>query len=348
MDSKRTRVAVVLNGNAKSLNEAVRETIDSIIEAGDLFVSRSVDEVEEIAQTVLARGYSTVLIGGGDGTFTTVVSGILRQARLRKQPAPRFAMLRLGTGNALAWVVGASAPNDTGALLADIDRIRSDAGSRSLRLIESEGIFAPFCGLGMDAEILNDFTRFKSRLPFPRRWIGGFRAYAASVAVSSLPKQLVRAPRYVRIVNIGATAYRMSNDAPTDSYQTGEVIFEGTARLVSASTIPYYGFGFRVFPFADVDSTRMNLRISSIGALEFFRNTRAIWRGDYRNTQSLSDFLVEAVRVDVDPATQFHIGGEMIGQRSSLELALSPDSIELADFYLPPNGTRAPAESDEF
>src|SRR5947209_2618615 len=68
------RIAVVVNGNAKSVTAEVIETLDQILEGGDLFVSRRVEESEAIARTLVDRGYGTILTGGGDGTFTVVVT----------------------------------------------------------------------------------------------------------------------------------------------------------------------------------------------------------------------------------------------------------------------------------
>src|SRR6187200_34871 len=102
------RIAVVVNGNAKSVTAEVIETLDQILDSGDLFVSRRVEESEAIARTLVDRGYETILTGGGDGTFTVVVTAVVNEARRRGATLPRFGLLRLGTGNSLAWVLGAS------------------------------------------------------------------------------------------------------------------------------------------------------------------------------------------------------------------------------------------------
>ena len=49
------RVAVVVNGNAKSVTTEVIETLDQILDSGDLFVSRRVEESEGIARTLVPR-----------------------------------------------------------------------------------------------------------------------------------------------------------------------------------------------------------------------------------------------------------------------------------------------------
>ncbi len=100
------RVAVVVNGRARNVTQEVISTLHQMVsEGGDLFISRSLEDAREIAKTLLVRGYDTVLTGGGDGTFTVMVTEVVRRSAQARRHAPRFGLLKLGTGNALAWVV---------------------------------------------------------------------------------------------------------------------------------------------------------------------------------------------------------------------------------------------------
>ena len=74
------RVAVVVNGNAKRVTADLVDVLDQIVRTGDLFVSRSLPEADEIAHTIVRRGYPTVLTAGGDGTFVQMVTKITREA----------------------------------------------------------------------------------------------------------------------------------------------------------------------------------------------------------------------------------------------------------------------------
>jgi diacylglycerol kinase family enzyme len=333
------RVAVVVNGNAKSVTEEVIATLDGILAAGDLFVSRHIDEAAAIAATVLDRGYDTVLTGGGDGTFTVMVTAVVREADRRGLPRPRFGLLRLGTGNSLAWVVGASKARG-GGLALDIERLRNDPASRPLRLVEAEGVLSPFCGFGIDAVVLRDYNRtkkFLARGPFAKIAPGAV-SYAVASITQSIPSYLLRPVPHVRVVNRGADAVRVGQRG-THGHRLisrGETIYEGRARIVSASTIPYYGFGFRMFPYAEDRPDRMQLRISTISATEFVGGFRGIWRGDYENPESIFDYLVEDVEVEIDPPTPFQIGGDVIGERAVMAMRLTERPIRLADFYSPP------------
>ena len=336
------RIAVVVNGNARSVTEEVISTLDQILMGGDLFVSRRLEDSKEIAHTVISRGYGTVLTGGGDGTFTVMVTEVVREAQAQNKPLPRFGFLMLGTGNALAWVVGASRAKGRG-LAADIQRLRADAGSRPVRLVQVEGMLTPFCGFGVDAVVLRDYGDVKKLLgktPL-KRWAAGPLSYTLASLTRSIPSYFLRRVPHCRVVNDGAEAFRIGAKGGIlgPPIERGETIFEGPARIATASTIPYFGFGFRMFPYAEERPDRMQLRISSIGPVAFVRGFPAIWRGDYDDPDVLFDYLVEAVTIEMDPPTAFQIGGDPHGDRAKVQMALTPEPVRLVDFYAPPSAS---------
>jgi len=335
----------VVNGNAKSVSDEVIETLDSILDSGDLFVSRRIEDSEAIARTLVDRGYGTILTGGGDGTFTVVVTAIVREAERRGSPLPRFGLLRLGTGNSLAWLLGSSRTGKGGrtarALEVDIARLRADAGSRELRLVEVDGMLAPFCGFGVDAVALRDYhaTRhWLSKGPL-RKFAAGALGYAVSATTRTIPAYLLRRTPHCRVVNRGGDAFRIGlRGARLGSpIPTGGLLYEGPAMMVSCGTIPYYGFGFRVFPYALDREDRMQLRVSNVGSIPFVRNAAAIWRGEYENLELLHDYFVEAVEIEMDPPTSFQIGGDEAGERDRVHVRLARP-IRIVDFYAPPRG----------
>lgn len=336
------RIAVVVNGNAKSVTNDVISTLDQILMGGDLFVSRRIEDAREIAETLVERGYGTVLTGGGDGTFTTMVTEVVHAARRRDSRLPRFGLLKLGTGNALAWVVGASHAGGRG-LSADIQRLRRDAGSREIRLVEVEGYLTPFAGVGADAQVLADYNLTKRRLSktLLKRVAPGIVGYGVAAVTRSLPGYLLNKMPHCRVVNDGAPAYRIGEKGGIvgRAIEQGETIYEGPARLCAMSTIPYYGFGLRMFPYADERSDRMHLRVSTIGSYTFVRHFGAIWRGDFHSPDVLFDYLVEKIVIECDPPTAFQIGGDPQGERARVAARVTPEPIRLVDFYAPPSAT---------
>lgn len=332
----------MVNGNARNVTDDVIETLDQILLGGDLFVSRSIEEAAQIARTVAERGYGTVLTGGGDGTFTVMVSEVLKACHRRGCAPPRFGLLRLGTGNSLAWVLGASKVKGRG-LAADIQRLREDAGSRSMRLIQVDNILAPFCGFGIDASVLQDKEITKNwmqRVPILRSHTRGELVYLVSTLTRTFPRYAFSAVPHCRVVNEGQDAYRIGYHGRIvgEPIAKGSVVFEGKAKIASASTIPYYGFGMRVFPYAEEREDRMSLRLSTVTIPQFMGNLRAIWQGDFQDPRIISDYLVEDVTIEMDPHTPFQVGGDYQGLKSKVRIQLSKEPIRLVDFYAPPSG----------
>lgn len=328
------RVAVIVNGNAKRVTEDLVDILDQIVASGDLFVSRSLEEGQEIADRIVEQGYPTVLTGGGDGTFTQMVTWVVRAARERGVEPPRFGFLKLGTGNALAWALGAQS-----GVVADLGRLRREGGSRLLRLLEVEDVMTPFAGFGADALALKHFNDVKAlfqRVPGLRRFGTGGVAYAVSIVGLSMPKVLVQPEQPVKIINLGAPAVRLGVDgqpvgAPVEA---GEVLYQGPSRGVWMSTIPYWGFGARIFPFAEDQEDRFDLRVVDISSLDVAWNIREIWKGTYRDAR-LHDFLAADVKIEFERPQPFQIGGDAYGMRQEIRARIT-DPVRVVDYYAPP------------
>ena len=332
------RVAVVVNGNAKQVNEDLVEILDQIIQSGDLFVSRSLEEGRDIARRIVESGYPTVLTGGGDGTFTQMVTWITREAKRQERPSPRFGLLRLGTGNALAWVLGSQNERGRG-VAADLGRLRKQGGSRQLRLVEVDDTLTPFAGFGVDALALQHYNEVKDRfrrLPVLRRHGMGGVAYATSIVGRTMPQVLLQSERRVRIVNRGEPAQRLGIDGQPvgPPVEVGETIYEGPFRAVLVSTIPYWGFGARIFPFAEDRPDRFNVRVVDIGSLDVVWNIRSIWKGTYRDDR-IHDSLCEKISLHFEQPTALEIGGDAAGMHRESTIRLA-DPIDVVDYYAPP------------
>lgn len=333
------RVAVVVNGRARQVTADIVEVLDQIIQTGDLFVSRDLAEADRIAHTIAERRYPTVLTGGGDGTFVQMVTRVVRACEKRGQTPPRFGLLKLGTGNALSWVLGNDTTSSSKAVVADLARLKSEGGSRALKLIEVEGLLTPFAGLGVDAICLEHYGTTKewlSKSKLTRQLATGPSAYALSVVTRSLPEFLLRSHPQVKIVNEGAVCLRIGpDDRPDLEIAPGATLYEGPSRLVALSTIPYWGFGARVFPFADERDDRFSLRVCDIGSVEVAAHIRSIWRGSYRNQRTVHDFLCEHIAIHYQDPMSLQVGGDVVGRRRVVHAALAAP-IEVVDYYAPP------------
>lgn len=335
--SKADRVAVVVNGNAKQVTDELVQVLDQLVRSGDLFVSRHLDEGRAIAQQVVAQGYPVVLTGGGDGTFVQMVTWITREAKSRGRTPPRFGLLKLGTGNSLAWVLGSG--RKRAGVLADLARVQR-AGTQSLPLLEVQDMLTPFAGAGVDALGLKHFHQVRAavqRVPWIGKYGKGAFAYAVSVAGLTIPEAIVRPKLNVRIVNRGEPAERLGDDGqPVGApIEAGEVLYEGPCLAALVSTIPYWGFGARVFPFAGDRDDRFCLRVLNVPPLQLAAHLRSVWKGSFRHPE-MRDFLAQDIELYFDRPTATEIGGDPAATVESMRARLYPEPVKVVDFYAPP------------
>ena len=337
MIHKADRIAVVLNGNARQVTDDLVESFDQLVGSGDLFLSRTLDEAQGIALEIVESGYPVVLTGGGDGTFVQMVTAITKEARSRNQEPPRFGLLKLGTGNSLAWALGAGTSHK--GVIADLKRLRHDSAHRDFRLIEVQDLLTPFAGAGFDALGLKHFHEVRSivrHLPWVGKRASGAVSYAISIPTLTIPELALRPRMEVRIVNRGA-AERLDRDGRPcgPAIEKGEVIFEGACIAALVSTIPYWGFGARVFPFAeDRPADRFCLRVVATNPLQIAAHMLSAWKGTYRH-ENLIDVYAEDVELQFGKPTAIEIGGDPAGMTDSMHARLHPEPIKLIDYAAP-------------
>jgi diacylglycerol kinase family enzyme len=336
------RVAVLLNANARKVTPKVIRALSHVVAEGDLFLSRSELDARRIAQQVVDRRYHTVFLGGGDGTLACFVNEIANQVNQRRQhhptELPRFGVLKLGTGNSVAEVVNASGLRGDG-IVDDVLRARAGEvpGYRTVDLLTVEGRRAPFCGLGVDAKLLNDYVAVKQTVadgPLARLMTGP-GGYFASVALKTLPFYLTN-PNAVEceVINGDAgLAYRMGPDGKPvgEPLEPGAVLYRGKVMMASAGTIPYYGFALKMFPFAGKRRGMMNLRLATIPAAEIVANLGGLWKGTWF-PEGMRDFLTREAVVRFATPMPFQIAGDAHGARDELHVAVDREPIELVDF----------------
>lgn len=322
------RVAVILNGQARGVSPSVLRRIGRLVPKSDLYVSRSIGQASAIAERVVDRAYDAVLLGGGDGTFVQCANDLRDSAERRGAPLPRLGMLRLGTGNAIAWALGASQPTAAG-IERDLARALGGAPAE-LEMLEVDGKMTPFAGVGLDAQILDDFhatTRLLDKVGIGRQ-LGSAARYALSVAFRSTPRFVASPAQEVVAVNLGAPAFRLGlgGERIGPPIFRGEVLWRGRCSLAAGSTIPYYGLGMKMFPFAGTQPGRFHLRCTDCSAAEIIGHLPAVWRGEYESPR-LADFLVERAELRLERPAPVQIGGDVQStprDRVTLALASAP------------------------
>jgi diacylglycerol kinase family enzyme len=326
------QVAVILNGRARGVSPSVLRRLGRLVPRRDLFVSRTLGDAREIAAEVVERAYPSVLLGGGDGTFVACVTEMRSEARRRGTPLPSVGMLRLGTGNALARTLGASPPTAEG-LARDLARANSPALGDAIDLLEVGGRLTPFAGVGLDAQILEDYaamTRQLDALGVGQRLGAGAR-YALAVALRSVPRYLARPLPEVVAVNLGAPALRVGGDGRPigPPIAAGQVLYRGPLAIAAGSTIPYYGLGIKIFPHAGRMPGRFHLRCARSSTLEILAHLPSLWRGRYES-DTIFDFLVDRVELRLERPSAVQIGGDLEAEpRDRVVLALARRAVRV-------------------
>jgi diacylglycerol kinase family enzyme len=322
------KAVAIVNGNARRLGGRLRRRLERALPGGVRFTD-SLDEARAAIRAEIRRGVDVVVLGGGDGTVVMGLTLLGEACRGAGRAEPAIGVLRLGSGNAIADSLGAS--DD---VVEDLARLARGGGvGRSVPLIETLGVRAPFVGMGVDAQLLEDHEaigRVVDRVPVARRVLGGASRYALSVALRSVPRFATGDRPHAVVTNLGAPAIEMEREGATGRTEpAGTVLWQGACTLVAGSTIPFFGFGLKMFTFASTRAGRFQLRCGDVGLFEIMRSTPAAFRGDYFSDR-VTDYLCDRVSVKLDRETAVEAGGELLGRRNHVELSIAPPITMLA------------------
>ena len=324
-DAEERRVAIVLNRNARKVDHETLAWVSALVPPEDLFISTCLEDSPRIADNVIAAGYEAVLWGGGDGTFAAGVGALTEAADRRGVPVPEVGVLPLGTGNAIGTAVGAGRPT-RGHMARNLRRARAGNQSRHMSMLDIEGRPALFAGFGMDAQILDDHgktVKTLKRLGLADVVQNANLRYLLSVSGRSVPRWVTASKVEVVAVNRGAPAQRVNMEGRPvgEPIAAGRVLWRGNASLASASTIPYFGLGMKMFPHAELVPGRFQLRLCDAGTVEVIANLPWVWRGKHVSRR-VRDFLVDRVELIVSKPAPFQANGDVLGLRQRVELGL--------------------------
>lgn len=326
--SPEPKVAVLLNANAKRVTEKVVHRVSHVVPEEDLYLSRTMDDCAAIAKKVVERRYSTVFTGGGDGTFMAFANAINAEMQARGiSRAPRFGVLKLGTGNALANLVGASSLSGDG-ILDDILRARANEvpSVRRLDLLTCHDQMAPFAGLGFDAAILNNYV------DLAKKGLKGGPGYFGSVVFKTLPHYLANPKPVQGEVVCEGRAMKLDPDGKvTHIFGKGDVLYRGPMNIVAAGTVPCYGYNFKIFPFAGKRRGMMQLRVAAVSSLTCLGNLPSLWKGTFRHPD-IHDFFVDGASVRFEKVMPLQVGGDAAGMHDRVSFGMAERSVDLVDF----------------
>jgi len=204
-----------------------------------------------------------------------------------------------------------------------------------LSLIEAEGQRFPFAGLGIDAEILNDYKTLKENVggSVMRPLVQNLGGYFLGIFTRTIPrrttKALRRVPSNVKAVVTKGRATRLGIEGKVlEEFNPGETLYDGPVAITMVGTVPYYGYGIKVLPFATNDPECMHLRISTITSAKALYRLPSIWKGEYAG-KDIVDFLVQGVELSFAEEMPYQVGGDAAGYRQQVHFDTVPRAVRL-------------------
>ena len=263
---------------SKSLEAKLRSALGPL----DIEWTRAPRDAERIAREGVRSGIERIVVAGGDGTLSEVVTGLL-SAGLGDYAA--IGLLPIGTAGDFARGLGVSGDIDTSIeRLSRGQTIRVDAGRATYSTDGRAAVtsyFANIASLGLGGDVAELVNRTD-------KLFGGRLSY------------LIGALR-------GLARYR---SGPVSIAVDGKCIFEGALAVAAVANGPCFGGGMRIAPNARVDDGVFDwVIVPAMSRLSLLRKIPLLYRGTHiRDSRILHGRaqIVEAramngpIRIDVD------------------------------------------------
>ncbi|HEY5676407.1 MAG TPA: diacylglycerol kinase family protein [Myxococcales bacterium] len=330
-----TALAALLNGRARKVTPAAVRALRHALPGSTILVSDDLDQARRHVRELIRERPEVVLSGGGDGAAMRLLN-LWRDEGGGELPA--LGVLRLGTGNGWARVVGAP---EFFTHVRKLGRLRDrKLPLQELALVEVENHLCHFAGVGWDARILNDYQRnldkrssqlLGSRLA---SWLHkGVRGYLYSVARITVPEEWMRMRREgqarVVIENLGPEVFALRGSEPVP-LPAATRLHEGPISVGAASTVPEWGYGLRAFPYARFKPGFINVRVYEGHVLDALLNVTRLWRG--LDVPGMHDWFASAVRMRFSRPMPFQIGGDAMGERTEIVLRAARETVRVVDW----------------
>ena len=320
------RYAVVLNANAGRVTPRLARALSRVVPQERLFLTESREHARDVFRSCLDQRIGTVFAGGGDGTIVETIN-TLRSLADNAMPLPSVGVLRLGTGNALAHWLGSGRP------LRDLKRWEAGQVHRSvpIHMVEAEGTLFPFAGLGTDAAVLNDYISIKQRAQgkWWQRFAKGISGYLLAGYTRTVPNALKNPTQLVSVTNLGRPAFRIGPNGREigPPIPHGAVMYEGPVSAACCATMPYYGYGMKMFPHATKRAGRFQLRLVRMSPIQMALKLPTVWKGG--TPEGMFDFYADRVKVEFSEKMPYQLGGEAKGYRKDVVFSMAECPVTL-------------------
>ncbi|MCP4903423.1 MAG: diacylglycerol kinase family lipid kinase [bacterium] len=267
----------------------ILHAVESVFGWVDLESTSAPGDATRIARHAAERGVKQILVAGGDGTTSEIVSGIL-EAETPEASRPPIGLLPLGSGCDLARSL--ELPRELDAALELIAR----GGRRRIDVGRAEYLDAR----GTPS------TRF-----FVNEVSAGLSGATVGIA-GPLAKRLGARVGFV-VGALAAIVFHRPADLRVEI--DGEPLYEGPVSMIVAANGCYFGAGMRVAPNARLDDGRLEIAlVRGLSVSRLLANLPSFYLGRHGRHPDVSFHAARTLRVLAkEGAPPIDLDGEALG-----------------------------------
>jgi len=266
-----------------------------------LFTERPKHAIE-LTKKYVEKGYTRIIVVGGDGTMNEVINGIFQQSKF-STTSVILGMITVGTGNDWGRMFNIPADYEKAIMtIRDGNTFIQDAGIVRYRSEDrhEDRYFVNIAGLGFDALVTKKTNRLKER------GRGGAFLYFANIFSSLLNYRHVKA-----MINIDGKNY--INDIFSMNIGIGR----------------YNGGGMMQVPNAIADDGLFDLTvIKKISKPDVIMSLRMLYDGSIVNHPKVETFTGRNITIDSDKKIHLETDGESLGH-TPIEFNIIPKSVRV-------------------
>lgn len=286
---------MIVNTRSRTGEKAFFRALDLLhsldVPLGATYALRDPARLPETIRQAVAEGYDLIILGGGDGSVSSVVDFLVESEAV-------LGLLPLGTANDFARTLGI--PTDLEKACETIARgtvVDIDLG------LAGENYYVNVATIGLSV------TATQSLSPWMKRATG-----ALAYPLAAIKAFLSHEP-------FSATLTFPDGDYPPVTFERLLQVAVGNGR--------FYGGGMAVAPDAGIDDRTLDVYAIEMGRpRDLIGVARYLKSGDFIRREGVHYYSTTKVRVETDPRLPINVDGELVDQTPEL-FSLAPEALNI-------------------
>ncbi|MGI9050231.1 MAG: lipid kinase [Rubrobacteraceae bacterium] len=289
------RAALIVNTRSRTGERAFFRALDLLgslgVPLGATYALRDPARLAETVQQSVAEGYDLIILGGGDGSVSSVVDFLVESEAV-------LGLLPLGTANDFARTLGIPANLEKACeTIARGEVVDVDLG------LVGENYYVNVASMGLGVEVTRALSsrmkRITGALAYPIAAIKAFFSHEPFSATLTFP----------------------DGDHPPATFDRLLQVAVGNGR--------FYGGGMAVAPDAGMDDRTLDVYVVELGrARDLIGMARYLKSGDFIRREGVHYFSTSKVRIETEPPLRINVDGELVAQTPEL-FSLAPEALNV-------------------